>query len=319
MQQNKLARILCEALEALDVEAIVKGSFFSDCERDEHGHCKPGTGGKKPAGEKPSGQKPAAKPERGPRARKERPKVEHLVNLGEQVRQGKVPVERFKEHLLKLSVQEIHEVKRQLGVKASGKKLELADKVAKRALAAKAQTKPAGVITDAARPKLTDDEEGVLDHYTASAWINDELRGLPLRPDAAYFAEERLQEVRQAMPKIFSQVKTMDHPVEVYRGLYFNDPKAKDEFLQNMQQAQGGKELRWPGYTSTSPNASTAEGYMDEHGVMLKISAVRGLDLTHYGSGDSGGEFLLDHNSTFAVRSIEKKDGRTLITLEQRS
>ncbi len=36
------------------------GSFFADCDRDEAGHCKPGTGGKNPGKPKPDA-KPAAK------------------------------------------------------------------------------------------------------------------------------------------------------------------------------------------------------------------------------------------------------------------
>jgi hypothetical protein len=168
----------------------------------------------------------------------------------------------------------------------------------------------------AARPQLTDEEDSALEHYTASAWINDELRGLPLRPEAEMFSPERMDEVRKNLASAFAKVKPMAKPIAVHRGLYFDSDEQRDSFLKSLQP---GSEVAWKGYTSTSPSESAAKGYMDKHGVRLHIYATKGLDLTHYGHGDSGGEFVLPNDSKLIVNGIKKENGETVITLTQRA
>ena len=171
-----------------------------------------------------------------------------------------------------------------------------------------------GEITSAARPALSEDEESAIEHYTASAWINDELRGQELRPESKMFPESRKDEVRKYLATAFSKIKQMDKPVKVYRGLYFDNEEEKNKFLSSLNNSGV---ITWPGYTSTSPSEATAKGYMDKHGVSLQISAVEGLDLHHYGSGDSGGEFVLPHNSQFVVKGITKDGDETVVHVEQ--
>src|SRR5271166_2390471 len=91
----------------------------------------------------------------------------------------------------------------------------------------KPSTPKTGPITEHAEPKLSDDEEYALSHYTASAWINDELRGQELRPESAMFSDERKDEVRRELVSAFKKIRPMPHHTQVYRGLYFNGGEAE--------------------------------------------------------------------------------------------
>lgn len=192
------------------------------------------------------------------------------------------------------------------------------DSLPKREPATKKPVK-SGPISDNARPKLTEDEESALEHYTASAWINDELRGLPIRPEATqYFSEARRNQVRRELVSAFKKVKPMPNSTPVYRGAGFDTKEEADQFLGKMRRAAAsGKEITTPGYSSTSPNKSAASEYAGEHGVLIKIAAREGLHLNHYSAGDSRGELLLNHNSRFKVDSVSDEDGRTVVTLTQ--
>ena len=171
----------------------------------------------------------------------------------------------------------------------------------------------------ASRPQLTEDEQSALEHYTASAWINDELRGLPLRPETKYFTEDRMNEVRRDLASSFKKVKPMEAPVLAYRGAGVDTPEDKALFLKRMMEAaKSGEEITAPGYMSTSKDESAAKEYMGEHGVFVRIEVTRGLDLTHYGAGDSRGEMLLDHNSRFKIKSVSKDEsGKPVVVMTQ--
>lgn len=175
-----------------------------------------------------------------------------------------------------------------------------------------------GSITAEAQPVLTEDEDDALNHYTASAWVNDELRGVEVRPEATMFSDARRDDVRKWLKDAFAKVKPMKRPVKVYRGLHFYSEQEKKDFLANCQTAlETGNEVGWPGYSSTSPSESAAKGYMDPDGVLLEVAAIKGLDLTHYGHGDSGGELLLDHNSKVVIESVRREGDYTVVKVRQ--
>lgn len=176
-------------------------------------------------------------------------------------------------------------------------------------------------IVSGARPELTEDEVDALDHYTASAWINDELRGLPLRPEATrFFTEARRNEVRHNLTSAFKKAKEMPSPILVHRGKGFDSAEEMEKFLTNVKEAYStGREIVEKGYMSTSTDKGSTTGYKGEHGVSVEVEVIRGLDLKHYGAGGVG-EFLLDHGSRFKVKSIRTDDnGQPIVTLTQLS
>jgi len=183
----------------------------------------------------------------------------------------------------------------------------------------KAAAKAMGKSENGARPQLTEDEESALEHYTASAWINDELRGLPLRPEATqFFTEERRNEVRRNLASVFSKAKPLLHPILVYRGKGFDTEEEMNKFLSDAKDAvSSGKEIIEKGYMSTSTDKGSTEGYKGNYGVSIEVEAKKGIDLKHYGAGGVG-EFLLDHGSRFKVKTIKKgEDGKPVVVFVQ--
>lgn len=192
---------------------------------------------------------------------------------------------------------------------------------------------PSDKLPRAAQPDLDAGEAKALDWYAADGYraLNAALyqgsdltwskagiegvaasvmggRGLGGRPKATH---ERLQQA-------FAKAEPFAEPVAVARGLSFPDDKAKAAYVARFEQAAAsGGVVKLAGYQSTTVGGGTV-GTFENSSVTLEIDAVHGLDVGPYSLYHHESELLLDHDSAFSVKKIERDHlGRVTIRLEQ--
>lgn len=132
---------------------------------------------------------------------------------------------------------------------------------------------------------------------------------------------EQLASAHHHLQDAFAQTPPFPKPVPVLRGM-FPDHASNPETAQKMQQFLGamqaakdaGATIGLKGYTSaTTAQKPPAE---DTSGVLLKIAAVHGLDVTPESAGGAS-ELLLNHNAQFRVGDITAGGGRSVVPLQQ--
>jgi hypothetical protein len=128
--------------------------------------------------------------------------------------------------------------------------------------------------------------------------INNVLRG-DAEPNAAQQrAIDQIQNYIDSQPALTT-------PINVFRGMKFKNSGDMSAFLHSVEQAKAkGEPLTLDGFTSTTPNASTARrDFIDPTGkknVFIQIEATHGAMLPEKVNNQES-EFLMNHGSQFDV------------------
>ncbi len=234
-------------------------------------------------------------------------------------------------HLQHLKVAELNELKKRLGVSASGAKAELAKKIAEKALAGKPKPieKPKPILMPAAaqvtppvappsnlspatkvdypkeaRPPLDATEADAVRRYTAGAH-----RGLNVGLWETGKVPETHADVDRGLQAAFAKVKEFPKPVKVRRGANLYKSKVAE-----LAAKKPGEEITFPAYSSTTTKKGTFRGNVE-----FNISATRGLDVKGTGDADTQKEreLLLDRGSRFRIVGVKKSGNKLVVNLEQ--
>ncbi|TXH54760.1 MAG: hypothetical protein E6Q97_10175 [Desulfurellales bacterium] len=155
------------------------------------------------------------------------------------------------------------------------------------------------------KPELdADDIEAIKGYASVGQWaedVNKALRGIwDMYPET--------QKVIDAMSRAVRKAKPMKEPIACERYMDGNE-QTMAQFAQLMRQAvETDSVVRLPGFTSTTTgftNKHTAWMYQGMP-VKMKIAVRQGLSLRDYSEVPMEEEILLDHNSSFRVRSVTK-------------
>lgn len=168
---------------------------------------------------------------------------------------------------------------------------------------------PNAMLPDESRPSLTPEEKEAVNKYTADHFdvLNEALREGSTIPPAHSKTHQRLEAA-------FAKVKPFKEPKDAYRGMKVKEDKLKG-FLDNLRGAEkSGKSLKVNGYVSAS-TAGQNPGFKGN--VAIKISGIRkGLDVKPYSHRASEDEILLNHGTSFKVKSVSQKGEKWLVHLE---
>lgn len=98
-------------------------------------------------------------------------------------------------------------------------------------------------------------------------------------------------------------------PVQAYRGMHFDDPKAATKFIK---QLKPGGDLQLKGFTSTSTDPKIAGVFSGgKSNVQFEITVKKGIMLgsKKMSAYPNEKELLLDHNSKFKVKEVKTSGG----------
>lgn len=181
-------------------------------------------------------------------------------------------------------------------------------------------------LPDATRPPIQDPETArYLNNYT---WgydgpLNKALRETGAPPPGKFGGDTIARKpdkdgpaMHAALQRLFDAAPPFGPPpIRVYRGVEVSS-KVKSQIVAAAKKAQkSGGEFAMPGYISTA----TGESFPGN--VQFEIRAVHGIDTMPYSHFPEERELLLNHNSRFRVKAIEKGDADqgvdVIIHLEQ--
>ena len=286
---------------------------------------KPGGDKPKPAGDKPDKPKKPAGDKPKPAPKKDRPKVDDVVAQVQAMKDNPSPeqVKQLADTLSQMTVKDIHETKKKLGLKASGNKAELAQKVASRALAQPSPSGPKPVESSEPTQELLDQHKKIeavegataaLEHYTGNAYdrINKSksLReGKPLQG----YNQQAVEDISEA----FAKAGDLQQPVVGFRGMNM-PPEKVQAYLAGAEAAmKSGKPIYQNGYTSTSIDKNKALAFatgtfneqQHENGaVMLSITTSKGLYVDPISENKGEKELLIDRQSAFKIKKIQTQE-----------
>lgn len=169
-----------------------------------------------------------------------------------------------------------------------------------------------------------------LNVYTSGTYstINGLLRGL--EDTSKYKKEWQFKEANRAikaiqgMDKFFQQSGTLGKDSILYRamdfkGLFGDNPNIIKKFASNPEAFIG---MTWTdkGYTSTSPNYSGINHFLEDADVVLHIYAeegTKGVYVADYSMYQRECEFLINRDTTFKMVDFQKsKDGKLHLMVE---
>lgn len=261
-------------------------------------------------------------------------------------------------HLATLSVAEIGALKKDLGIKASGAKAELAKKVAERAIAGAGKAKGAPQPKtgakwppdDAARESASADD---LDK--AQPWLKalykestDFLKAAPpaqsqalkdysggehqdvnqvLREGRADAAHPGTKEIIDNLDGLFASAKPFAEPRMVYRGLKMSPGKRAAFFDSMAKAAASGESVEFPEYLSTTISTTMAESFTQLHGTEdgpgVEIMCKKGIYARPKSRYPDEEEVLINRGSKFRVVGVKTVSWngkpRQVVQLEQES
>lgn len=246
------------------------------------------------------------------------------------------------QHLSTLSVKDLHDLKRENGLKASGRlKSELVAKLSERlrgsgttgekpaaeepARRAGPRLKPGEVRSASTNPSdinlpeelkkpppdITKQERGALNDYTNEGYRAINKGSKSLREGGPMPAD--LKENAENISKLIERTPKLAEPITTWRGIKL-DPEAMESFLDQIDEAHySGDPISLKGFTSSTmdPNVATKDfGGGGSGGVMFEITANHGVYLPSIPNAtaiEDEREFLMNHGAKFRVVGVSKE------------
>lgn len=165
--------------------------------------------------------------------------------------------------------------------------------------------------------KLDSAELNAVSNYAGNGYVklNRSMRSCPPEFECL---DDKQKFTLSAIESAIAKAGAFEAPVDVYRGIGFNDAEGAEKFLEQVYKAKvQDAEYQMPSLTSTSADARVTKSFSGPKQVLLRIRAKTGLYVEPI-SGLSEDEVLLSSRTKYRVVAVGRyKDGGGEVLLDE--